>query len=504
MGRYVCAIAHCPEKSYERSPGVKFYKLKYQPQHIQKIWKRRILLMRTDVKKQSDLTDVCICSRHFQGGAKTKISNIPTIFPKKSDDGSITWPQNHIQIFPRKSSRRGLPPNRTPLSLNNNNNNNDGSGGTLSEKLEDLKRKECNKNNEPECHDIDKGEKSPMLSVKLRSLQAKQDSEPYGVPEIPGNVTEKEFHTCDKLAELERQLIEEKEKTRRLEQQLEIERFGLRRFMCSNEDFKFYTGLPDYFCFLAIFDFLNTDGKINYWGSTTKGNDPSYVTQRGKERSLSPADELFLTLNRLRQAYLEKDLAHRFHISESTVSRIFSTWINIMYNKFSQLPIWPSKNFVHSKLPHVFSSIGYEDTFLIVDCTEIFIEHLVVLALQSITFSRYKNHNTAKGLVGILPHGPVAFISDLYAGSVSDKELTKKCGLVEKFSTLSGVHVMADKGFEVQELFDAVGVRVNHPPFLKGINQMTLKQETETRRIARLRIHVERAIERQTTWGPYN
>ncbi|XP_070571529.1 uncharacterized protein [Ptychodera flava] len=317
MGRYACAVGHCPEKSYRRSEGVQFYKLKHQPKSIQRIWRRRIMLTRSTVKRQSDLNDVCICSRHFHGGAKTKFHNIPTIFPKKCDDGDIVWPQN-ANTRRRSVVRRGLS-KWSPLSVNNNNNNETSTSSgmlTLTEKLEYLKRKELTENNERK----NRGEKSPKLSTKLASLQAKEDKEPDGV--ATSSVSGTKTKAANRLEELQRQLQEEKAKNKRLEQQLEIERFGLRRFMCSNEDFKFYTGLPDYFCFLAVFDFLNTDGKLHYWGSSCKGNAPSYVTPRGKERSLAAVDELFLTLNKLRQAYLEKDLAHRFHVSESTVFKV--------------------------------------------------------------------------------------------------------------------------------------------------------------------------------------
>ena len=48
---------------------------------------------------------------------------------------------------------------------------------------------------------------------------------------------------------------------------------------------------------------------------------------------------------------------------------------------------------------------------------------------QQLTFSNYKNHNTAKALVGITSSGAVCFISDLYGGNISDKKLTVECGI---------------------------------------------------------------------------
>ena len=54
---------------------------------------------------------------------------------------------------------------------------------------------------------------------------------------------------------------------------------------------------------------------------------------------------------------------------------------------------------------------------------------------------------------------------------------------------------MADRGFDIQEDLDFLGVKLNIPPFLKGKSQLSPKELVETRRIASLRIHVERSIE---------
>ena len=55
---------------------------------------------------------------------------------------------------------------------------------------------------------------------------------------------------------------------------------------------------------------------------------------------------------------------------------------------------------------------------------------------------------------------------------------------------------MADRGFNIQDDLTPLGVRVNIPPFLRGKEQLEPDELVETRRIASLRIHVERAMER--------
>ena len=81
----------------------------------------------------------------------------------------------------------------------------------------------------------------------------------------------------------------------------------------------------------------------------------------------------------------------------------------------------------------------------------------------------------------------------MYAGRSSDKQITKHCGITELLEP--GDDVMADRGFEVEDLLPE-GVSLNIPPFLDGEPVLTLKKEQETRRIASVRVHVERAIAR--------
>ncbi len=71
--------------------------------------------------------------------------------------------------------------------------------------------------------------------------------------------------------------------------------------------------------------------------------------------------------------------------------------------------------------------------------------------------------------------------------------MTRQCGLLDLIE--SGDSVMADQGFDISRGLLVRGCRLNMPPFVKG-GRLSKCSVLKTRKIASLRIHVERAIGR--------
>lgn len=263
---------------------------------------------------------------------------------------------------------------------------------------------------------------------------------------------------------------------------------------------QFYTGFADFETFKIAFTFLGEAVYcLRYWGNSNTGSD-HILDSRGAPRKLTPMNEFLLVLCRLRCGLLEIDLAHRFGISQSTVSRILITWINFLYFKFKDLNIWPTKEQIQMHLPKQFKE-KYPTTRCVIDATEVYIQMPSNPTAQQLTFSSYKNHNTFKALVVVTPTGAISFVSSLYGGSISDRELTIKSGLLNLLQP--GDSVMADKGFTITDLLYDRGVELNIPP-LKTEDQLSEDDIILTRRIASLRIHVERAIGRIKTFRILN
>ena len=145
----------------------------------------------------------------------------------------------------------------------------------------------------------------------------------------------------------------------------------------------------------------------------------------GAQRTLQPIDEFWLFLTRVRLGLFERDLAFRLNISISTVSDIVNTWSNYLFVILGSLPIWSSKDVIKQHLPKVFEG-RFENVRCIIDCTEIKCEKPRDLQKQSELYSEYKSHNTFKGLGGISPNVWTTFVSGLYGGSISDREVVEK------------------------------------------------------------------------------
>lgn len=238
---------------------------------------------------------------------------------------------------------------------------------------------------------------------------------------------------------------------------------------------KFFTGVPNYNAFLWLVTYLS-----------------SALPQSS---TLSPGDVLLLILMKLRLNLKMQDLGYRFGISVSRVSQIIQAGLPQIAEKLLFLVRWPDREEIIRTLPNVFkSSYRFKKCRVIIDCTEIFIERGRNLNLRALTWSNYKHHNTLKILVGITPTGSISFVSKAFGGRISDKVITNKSGFLNLLE--NGDLVLADRGFLISEELAAHGASLAIPAFTRGKKQLSCLEVESTRRLARIRIHVERAMER--------
>ena len=280
-----------------------------------------------------------VCSAHFEGGSKTYSNNLPTVFP-------LTKSHPKVEKAPRRYLVRHFR-ERNP---------------------------EPQDKSDPGCQGESEDGAGEAPNIENENIQLKQ------------RISALELETCCLKSEA---------------------KFGLQKFKSSDCDIQYYTGLDNYKQFKALYDFLDGGvfacSRLNYWGSNNSSIQTESFEKKGKKRTLFATDELFMTLARLRVNIPEKVLSDWYKISVSEVSRIFVTWVNFMFTRLTQLPIWASKETVNKTMPDCFK-YDYPFTRVILDCTEIFIERPSCFRAQSASYSSYKSHNTAKGLVGISPN----------------------------------------------------------------------------------------------------
>ena len=248
----------------------------------------------------------------------------------------------------------------------------------------------------------------------------------------------------------------------------------LRTLRDSDKVLRFYTGLTSFTVLMAVFDLVAS------------------VIPESKISKLSNFEAFTLTLMKLRLNSSNFDLGFRFGISKSTVGRVFAKWIDAMSTRLSFLIFWPDRPSLQKTMPFCFRpNYGLKVTSII-DCFELYIEKPSDLLAKSCTWSQYKHYNTAKYLIGITPQGVVSYLSNGWGGRTSDKWIVENSGFLRFL--MHGDVVLADRGFDVSDSMAVFGATLDIQTFTRGLDQLDSADVEATRKLANVRIHVERII----------
>ena len=291
--------------------------------------------------------------------------------------------------------------------------------------------------------------------------------------EFEAQMMEQESLELDSLVSDEAENIKVSDKETETEHQgdLPIEFFDEGYFTNDDQKICYYTGLPNKEILLGVFELVIPLPGLKreyYW--------KSYL----------------VTLMKLRLNLGYQDLAYRLGVSISTLSRRFNEMLDIMAIRLDFLIFWPDRENLQKTMPLCFRPTYGLKVAAIIDCYEIKIEKPSNFAARSATWSQYKQSNTVKVLIAISPQGMTMFLSDSWGGRVSDKHLTRECGILRKL--LPGDIVLADRGFDIEEDVAMMQASLKIPAFTKGVSQLSPLDVEKTRKLANLRIHVERVI----------
>ena len=86
------------------------------------------------------------------------------------------------------------------------------------------------------------------------------------------------------------------------------------------------------------------------------------------------------------------------------------------------------------------------------------------------------------------------FVSQLYDGSISDKEMVRKSSILEKELWSTGDTVMANRGFTIENDLKELNVDLNIPSFLGGGAQLTAAEVKESQTIASVRVPMDTSM----------
>ena len=235
----------------------------------------------------------------------------------------------------------------------------------------------------------------------------------------------------------------------------------------------FYTGMPEFELLKLVFNFI--EGHMN-----------------SNIKSLSRENEFLLCMLKLRMNYLFKDMAHQLDVSVATVQRSFHSTLDVLHTRLNFLVRWPTRENLRKSMPMCFRKEFGEKVVVVLDCFELFTERPSSALNKVYTYSNYKHNQTVKYLIGIAPQGVITFISEGWGGRTSDKYITEKSGILDNL--LPGDVVMVDRGFNIEEAVNFFQAKLAIPNFTRGKSQLHPLEVENTRKIAAVRIHIERVI----------
>ena len=343
----------------KKDPGASFHRFPVDERR-RGVWLRVFQLQETQVKPHTR-----VCSRHFPGGDATKDPQLslgkrfasPT---KKGTPRAKRVERRHVtkqltSLLPSPPGRSSTPmsvsptPSSEPLLLT----------AAIGEQLD----------SDHHVHELPSD-----------SYDSSEPSTSFQSPDNTNVVVNRALLSQVEFLQSENQRLK-KELQKAIET---LQHFRVEHIKYNDKLVHFYTGFASFMVFSAFFTFLGpVVNHLNYWGAKPGPR------RRVRNRKLDPENQLFLTLVKLRLNLKHRDLAFRFGISETSVSRYITTWVCFLYHHLNEIDWTPSTEQVAGTLPYAFKE-KYANTYAIIDGTEIFLQRPSDLYLQSSTWSEYK------------------------------------------------------------------------------------------------------------------
>ena len=276
------------------------------------------------------------------------------------------------------------------------------------------------------------------------------------------------------------------------------------------DSLKAFTGFASSEIMESFYDLLNCDGACDRLDLYRDPEHSLSVTEaerlrravetRGARRALTPRDGLALTLFMLRSGETFTVAGPLFGVDRITASRHFVTWVMTLevfltaefpYPTVEQLDrVTPGS--VREAMNMAMAGTHFE---AFIDCHEQPCEDPSSKLGHKKVFSTYKGCPTFKFFGAVAGNGAFTFASTAFRGRLTDPVVTRLCGYLDVIHP--GGLTGADKGFDMIADFSAKkAILVIPPKAFNGQKIYTQDEMMDTAKIARVRIHVERAFKR--------
>ena len=162
--------------------------------------------------------------------------------------------------------------------------------------------------------------------------------------------------TTEELLEAAHQRIEE------LKAALHKQTIYIQLKMKPNSSIRLYTGFPSFDVLAATSRALKPTAQNMYsWSQMQRLRNKGIANVEGLRKTmqgckLSLFDQFYLVLQKLRVGTLNQVLADTFDISQTTVSRVFISWINFLCFMLGSTCIWPSREKIQKNMPVSFET----------------------------------------------------------------------------------------------------------------------------------------------------
>ncbi|XP_053307846.1 uncharacterized protein LOC128470042 [Spea bombifrons] len=272
---------------------------------------------------------------------------------------------------------------------------------SLQESL-DKKQKECQElqekwENERWMLLADTGQQISQLEAEIKNLHCENEI-----------LEKKNKDLQEQLAQSSGTVLYLGQQVKDRENQREEKSFSMSSIKNESKLVRFYTGFESYEQLVDFLTFLTADQKLCA-GKIRKR------TEVGPQSALNLEDQLLLVLTRLRLGLLLQDLAFRFRVSESTVSRYWLNWTELLHARLTQIPITYSSRYLELFEPK--RTVQHQGlTCTIMDCTDLFFEVQAKDRVRPASSHPCRNHYLRRGYAIASPNGFITFASSLTFG----------------------------------------------------------------------------------------